>query len=142
MEQNLSRLIAFLARKSQACLGSVLDKYNLSVAELPFFVALQNCAGITQEEITAMVCVDKAVTTRAVKSLEVKGYLSRVRDEKDRRQNRLYATEAAKKLGEPVERDLLHLNDLLTQGIEPEHLTLIYESILKMEKNLADILRR
>lgn len=133
--------MAILARKSQGCLSGVLDKYNLSVAELPFFMVLQNCGGITQEEITAMVCVDKAVTTRSVKSLEAKGYLIRVRDEKDKRQNRIYPTEAAKKLGEPVGRDLLYLDSLLTKGIEPENLTLIYESLLKMEKNLADILR-
>ena len=141
MEQNLGRMFAFLTRKSQGCLSNILDKYNLSVAELPFFMALQHCEGITQEELTAIVCVDKAVTTRAMRSLEVKGYIIRARDEKDKRQNRIYATESAKKLGELVERELLHLNDQIAQGIEPETLTLIYESLLKMEKNLTNILQ-
>lgn len=33
-------------------------------------MALQNHEGMTQDELTSIVCVDKAATARAVKSLE------------------------------------------------------------------------
>ena len=42
-------------------LGRVLSQYNLTVAEQPF-LWLYKSWGITQEELTAIVCVDKAAT--------------------------------------------------------------------------------
>lgn len=137
MDQTIARMITLLARKSQVYLGNMLDQYGLSAGEQPFFMALQRHEGITQEELTALVCVDKSATARAVKSLEAKGYLVRVQDRRDRRLNRLYPTDLAKRLGPAVKQDLLHFNELLTQEIGQEELTAMYEGLLKMEENLA-----
>lgn len=130
-------MVTLLARKSQAHIGSALEKYDLSAAEQPFFMALQHHEGITQEQLTAIVCVDKAATARAVRSLEEKGYLVRRQDETDRRQNRIYPTEAAKRLGPMVKKELLRFNDQLTRGIRPEELDIISSCLQTMEENLA-----
>lgn len=140
MDKSIGRMITLLARKSQGYLSGALSRHNLTVMEQPFFMALQHYEGITQEELTVIACVDKSATARAVKSLEEKGYLIRVQDKQDKRQNRIYPTITAKQLGETVRNELLHFNDLLTQGIEPENLDLVYEALLKMEENLTDIL--
>ena len=132
-------MITLLARKSQNYIGSALNKYNLSAAEQPFFMALQHHEGVTQEELTALVCVDKAATTCAVKSLEKKGFLVRMQDTRDRRQNRIYPTEAAKQLADSVQSELLHFNDLLTEGIAPQSLMVVYNALQKMDSNFSDI---
>jgi DNA-binding MarR family transcriptional regulator len=132
-------MITLLARKSQSYIGCALSKYNLTAAEQPFFMTLQHHEGITQEELTAIVCVDKAATTRAVKSLEEKGFLIRMQDEEDRRQNRIYPTDTAKQLIDSVRRELLDFNNLLTQGIDLKSLDLVYTVLLKMEENFAHI---
>jgi len=49
LNKSIGRLINLLARKSQMYLGKVLSQYNLTAAEEPFFMALQNREGITQE---------------------------------------------------------------------------------------------
>lgn len=103
-------------------------------------MALQHHEGVTQEELTAMVCVDKAATARAVKSLEMEGYLRWVQDEKDRRQNRIYPTGITRKLGPAVKRELLRFDALLTQGIEPDKLELVSGALSEMEENFADFL--
>lgn len=139
MDRSIARMITLLARKSQSHIGSALSKYNLTAAEQPFFMALQRYEGITQEELTAIVCVDKAATARAVKSLEEKGYLIRVQDEKDKRQNRIYPTDRAKNMGTAVRNELLHINELLTRGIDAQELELIYAALLKMEENFSNI---
>lgn len=139
MDKSIARVITLLARKSQCYIASALSKYNLSAAEQPFFMALQHHEGASQEALTALVCVDKAATARAVKSLEAKGYLIRVQDEYDRRQNRIYLTDAAKQQADAVRRELLHFNDLLTSGIEPERLELVYEVLLRMDENFSSI---
>ncbi|MDO5548149.1 MAG: MarR family transcriptional regulator [Eubacteriales bacterium] len=139
MDKSIARMITLLARKSQGYIGHALSKYNLSSAEQPFFMALQHYEGVTQEDLTALVCVDKAATARAVKSLEEKGFLVRLQDTQDRRQNRIYPTDAAKQLADAVHRELLHFNDLLTEGIEPSTLELVYHALQKMDSNFPSI---
>lgn len=132
-------MITLLARKSQGYIGDALKKYGLTAAEQPFFMALQRYEGVTQEELTAIVCVDKAATARAVQSLENKGFLIRVQDEHDRRRNRIYPTGEVKRLAGAVNRELLHFNDLLTRGIDPQSLELVSAALLKMVENFEDI---
>lgn len=139
MDKSIVRMITLLARRSQIYIGNTLSKYNLTAAEQPFFMALQHYEGVTQEELTAIVCVDKAVTTRAVRSLEKKGYLVRIQDKNDKRQNRIYPTEMTKQLGPAVREELLHFNDLLTKEIDAQSVDLLYAALLKMEENFSDI---
>lgn len=136
----MARMITLLGRKSQSCIGNELRKYHITAAEQPFFMALQRHPGVTQEALTAIVCVDKAATARAVKSMEEKGYLTRVQDPQDRRQNRIYPTETAKQLEDAVRDTLHHFNDLLTQGIDAQSLDIVSAALLKMEENLTVLL--
>ena len=141
MNKSIARKITLLARKSQRHIGEALKKYDISAAEQPFFMALDSDECLTQEELTAIVCVDKAATARAVKSLEQKGYLKRIQDKNDRRQNRVFATAKAKAIMEDVKEELHSFNDLLTSGIEPDKIDSIYESLIKMEENFENILK-
>lgn len=131
-------MIARVSRKSQAYLARALLKYDLTVAEQPFFMALQHREGVTQEELTAMACVDKAATARAVRSLEEKGYLYREQDPNDRRQNRLYPTELADELAVYVHDELMRFNRLLVKGIDPAALRTAQDVLRQMEQNLTE----
>ena len=136
MKRPMGRMITLLGRKSQRCIGEALRKHSLTAAEEPFFMSLQHHDGATQEELTALVCVDKAATARAVKSLEDKGILFRTQDEHDRRQNRVFLTEKGKGLTAAVNEELRRFNRLLTLDIDPERLELVYQTLLQIEKNL------
>lgn len=140
MDKSIGRMITLLSRKCQRYLSWKLSKYNLTAAEQPFFMVLRNCEGITQDELTAMVCVDKSATARAVKSLEEKGFLIRVQDKNNRRQNRLYPTDKAKRISGSVEQELSHFNDLMIQGIFPQTAEEVYMALLKIDENLEEIL--
>lgn len=137
MAKTIARMITLLARKSQGYIGNALRKYNITAAEQPFFMALRSREGVTQEELTAIVCVDKAATARAVKSLEEKGYLMRMQDPQDRRQNLLYPTPLAKQRMDAVRDELHQFNALLTQGIDPKSLEMVSAALQRMEENLS-----
>lgn len=136
MENSIGRMITLLARRSVISIGNALKKYDLSASEQPFFMALQRYEGLTQEELTALVCVDKAVTARAVSSMEKKGYLVRMQDEKDRRQNRIYPTDKARQIGPKVKEELLRFNKQLTKGLDEQSLEQFYCTLIQIEGNL------
>lgn len=139
MEGSVTKRIIFMARRMQLCIGERLSKFEITAAEEPFFMAIQRNEGATQEDLTAFVGVDKAVTTRAIRSLENKGYPFRKRDDKDRRQNRVYPTEAAFGIGDSLHKELLCLNDELIKGLSEEQLEALSAALTVIEENLSEM---
>lgn len=139
MDKSFYQMLAVLARKNQVYMSTVLEEYDITTAELAFFLALNDREGLTQEELTTIACVDKAATARAIKSLEEKGYLKREKDAQDSRQNRVYPTNEAKLLKEKVKSELLRFNNQLTQGIDTQILELMYDGLQRMEKNIMEL---
>lgn len=139
MNNSITKQVIYTARKCQLCIGSRMEKYGITAAEEPFFMAIQKHKGATQDELTSLVGVDKAATTRALSSLEKKGYLTRHQDEKDRRQNRICATDKALKIGPEVLGELMCLNEELLNGISEENQRILYHALLQMEQNLKYI---
>ncbi len=135
MKQSMLRNITVLFRKSQSCLSVLLSKYNLAAAEQPFFTVLQKNDGVTQDELSSLVGVDKSATARTVKALEEKGYVTRVQNTQDKRENRVFLTAKARKLWPDVLRDLMRFNELLTQDIDTDTLDIMYASLKKIEEN-------
>lgn len=135
MEKNIIRMITILYRKSQSYLSNALSRHNLTTAEQPFLAALQKIDGATQDELSALISVDKAATARMLKLLEDKGYVTRVQDEQDKRQNRVYLTSAGREFWPRIKNELICFNDLLTENIDATSLDIAYKALLQMEKN-------
>lgn len=135
MKKSMIRIVTILYRKSQSYLSVVLSKHDLTMAEQPFFAALQKYDGVTQDELSARISVDKSATARTVRSLEEKGYVKRVQDEHDRRQIRVFLTDTAKEHWPRVERELHQFNELLTRNIDADSLDIAYNALLQMEEN-------
>lgn len=140
MQWNMGHLITLLARRSQMCVSGLLRPYNLTASELPFYMTLLQGDGLTQEQLTVRVCVDKAATARAVKSLEHKGLLTRRQDPADRRQNLVFLTQLARDLEDTVRGALLQFNLQLTQGIDPQALEQAQAVLENLEKNFSSFL--
>lgn len=139
MDKSITKQLIYTARQAQLCIGIRMEKYGITAAEEPFFMAIQRYKGATQEELTSLVGVDKAATARAISSLERKGYLTRQRDETDRRQNRIYAADQALNMGTEVREELMRLNNEILNGISEGDRTIMYRALLKMAENLKII---
>lgn len=133
-EYCVGRVLTHLARKCQIASANALQPYNLTAAEEPFFMHILKNEGYTQEELTAQVGVDKAATARAVRSLEEKGYVTRIQDPQDKRQNRVYPTESAKEIAPKVRKELYKINLALTKSFTEEESQQIYDLLARMEE--------
>jgi DNA-binding MarR family transcriptional regulator len=103
MKQSLGRLVAILHRRNIAYLNHVLKPYGITSAEVGIMRSLYRGEDRTQEELSLTLSIDKAAIARSVKSLEEKGYLRRISDERDKRCNRLFLTEKALALQDEIE---------------------------------------
>jgi len=87
-----------IARRAQAkLLDQKLKKYHISHAQLSLLMTLYNHEGICQQELCRILNINKAAVTRELKDLEHKNYITKVRDQKDRRRFLVYLTDKALK---------------------------------------------
>ena len=135
MANCVGRVLTRLARKCQIAVGNALQQYNLTAAEEPFLMSVLNNEGLTQEELTAYVGVDKAAASRTVRSLEEKGFLFRVQDPKDKRQNRVYPTDKAKEIGPLVRKELYKINLALTKELTQEEDDQVYHLLVRIDEH-------
>ena len=139
--ERLSRDLLRVSRRAQLCVGAVVRKYDITVAEEPFFMAVNFHDGATQEELTALVGVDKAMTTRVIHSLESKGLVRRIQDPRDRRQNRIYKTDRVNEINEFVIKDLLQLDRIFTAGIGKEDIDNFMRTLAVLDENISNYMK-
>lgn len=129
MNKSIGRIISILSRKTQQDLKEVVAPFGINVGEEPYFMALVNEDGLTQDEITKRVMVDKAATARAVKSLEEKGFIVRETDSNDKRNKRLHLTEKGKDISQPLKQALWTYNKSLTSQWTDKKYEEIYKAL-------------
>lgn len=100
--QHIGKYIGELHRASGIYFSKKFNKFGIGSGQYIFLLNLYRNSGITQEELTDIVKLDKATTARAIKKLEEEGYVSRVKKENDKRAYRLELTEKAENIKEEV----------------------------------------
>ncbi len=136
MNQNLGRILMPLSRTIAQEQTKLLQPFQLTSGEMPFYLSLAREDGVTQEVLTARVRVDKSVTTRVLRSLEVKGFVRRERNERDRRSNLIYLTRQGQNMYEDVLFTLTRFNEQFIQLLSPEEYDTVFSSLLKIDKYL------
>jgi DNA-binding MarR family transcriptional regulator len=73
--------------------------------------------GLSQENISAELKIDKSAVARSIKQLEDEGYVLRVVSNEDKRQYCIYATEKARSIYKIMAETIKTGEDYLMQGL-------------------------
>lgn len=138
MTKSIGRIVTLLSRNILIDLRDVIEPFGITVGEEPYYTALANEDGLSQDELTQRVCVDKSATARAVKALETKGFIRREVDSIDKRNKRLYLTEEAKSKHKSLVEALIEYNQELTSGWTKEQYDFVYQSLEMLESKFND----
>ncbi len=90
------RSFGVLNRTFLSYISNSLSDSELSFSDSIFLVNIGENEGITQEEISRSLVIDKAAIARSVKKMVKKGYVKIVQSQKDKRAKKLYLTDAGK----------------------------------------------
>ena len=130
--QSIGRLIAILHRQSQIFTNKALKEFSLTSAEYPFLFALFHTEGQTQEELSSYLYIDKGATARVVKSLIAKGFVRKEQDDQDKRCNRIFLTEKAKREQGNIFTCVMQWNSYITEGLDEETYQCIFAGLQTM----------
>jgi MarR family transcriptional regulator, organic hydroperoxide resistance regulator len=122
-----ARQFGLLNRRSQAFIATACADMGISFSECVLLLNLYHRVGINQENMSAILFIDKAATTRTIKSLEKKGFVKRQQSDDDKRVKKLYLTEKGEATQEPISAILERWMNFLSEGMDPATL----ETVLK-----------
>jgi DNA-binding MarR family transcriptional regulator len=132
MEKSVGRLISILYRKNLAYLNTALRPLGLTSAEQPFLLALYRQNGLSQEELSAYLSIDKAATARAVYSLAQKGYVNKEKDCADKRYNRITLTEKALAVRPQILEKLHAWSSFVSEGESEQDMDTLFAVLERM----------
>ncbi|MPW25151.1 MarR family transcriptional regulator [Alkalibaculum sp. M08DMB] len=132
MEKSIGRLVSILYRQSQVYINKCMKEYNITSAEHPFLLYLYKNEGISQDELSAYLYINKSATTRSIKSLEEKGYVIKKKDSLDKRINRIFLTSKARSHEEEIIRKTRCWSEFLAKDLDKETVETMLTVLQKM----------
>lgn len=117
MTKNLLQNIGVLYRTYLSYVNEFLVNTDVSFSESVVISNIGLAEGISQEEISLKLYIDRAAIARNVKSLEKKGYVKTIRATSDKRSKELYLTDQGHKMYDFIEKKNKERLDYLFEDI-------------------------
>ncbi len=128
----IAKYISLIYRKGNCFINRELSKFGIGSGQIMFLMQLYNKDGISQEELSENLNIDKATTCRAIKKLEEQGLLTRVKDEKDKRAYKLYLTEKSKDMEKSIKNILHQWENHISKDISEEEIEILINILKKI----------
>ncbi|MFZ7131851.1 MAG: MarR family winged helix-turn-helix transcriptional regulator [Eubacteriales bacterium] len=132
MNSSIGRLVSIMHRQCQVYINKCLKEFNITSAEYAFLLYLYKNEGISQDELSTYLYIDKSATTRAIQSLEKKGYVIKKKNITDKRFNRIFLTMKANEHKEEIKKRINRWSTFLTQDLNEETLDIVLTALQAM----------
>lgn len=132
---SINRWISVLYRYGQININKQLEPYNIGSGQYIFLLSLYRKDGISQEEISDELKIDKATTAKAIKRLEKEGYIKRDIDLKDKRAYKVYLTQKALDVKPTVYNVLKNWSTILSKNFTEDEKNMVLNLLEKMAEN-------
>jgi MarR family transcriptional regulator for hemolysin len=127
-----------MIRSARHILNENLRPLDLSSAEGNILLhLLTQGQEMGQEQLVEQLDISKPAVSRALDSLETKGYVTRQRDPDDRRAHRIQLTNKARKIGPVIEQIYNQLYTIAMRDISQEELDSFVNLFSRMAQNFV-----
>lgn len=132
---NLGRNFAVLSRYSRWYMDHQMTPYDFGSGQHGFIFFLYDHNGVSQDELSKALELDKATTARAIQKLEDNGYIIRKTSEKDKRINHVFLTEKAYSIQKEIRAFSAEWTSILTEGMSDVELSQLQILMAKLTHN-------
>ncbi|MBB6669559.1 MarR family winged helix-turn-helix transcriptional regulator [Cohnella nanjingensis] len=133
--ESIAKWISVLHRQFQIYLNRELKDYDINSSEYIFLINLYEKDGVSQEQLSANLYVNKAATARAIGRLETLGYVQRARDPYDSRAYLVTLTAKGLEMRGFIKTKLANWNRTLAEGLSDDEAEGLIRSIARMSAN-------
>ena len=127
-----------MIRSARQIINDNLKPLNLSSAEGNILLhLLTQGQEMGQEQLVNQLDISKPAVSRALNTLEIKGYVTRQRDPNDKRARWVRLTNKALEIGPAVEQAYNHVYKLAMQGISQDEFDYFVKLFSRISENFA-----
>ncbi len=138
MSDLLSNYLPRVYHRSTEFWNREMQDLEISSAEIPYLPILHRLGSATQEQLAGELQVHKSAVTKCIKSLEAKGLVTRVQDEKDLRCMRVSLTEKGLTCWSIMETRRIKWREIALKGISEEDAAVTESVLMKMMENFRE----
>ena len=135
MEKNVLSSLLRINRYNRRALKCALAPHRYVGVMHLIVIYISHHPGASQEEVTNFYALDKTSVARDARRLEDMGHIRREIDPADRRQYRLYLTEAGRGMLDVIDRAYEDFQSRLAAGFSPEEWERLTALLARLEEN-------
>ncbi|WP_088035151.1 MarR family winged helix-turn-helix transcriptional regulator [Evansella clarkii] len=135
--KQILREIGMIARALDSISNIEFKEYDLTKGQYLYLVRICENPGTIQEKLAEMIKVDRTTAARAVKKLELNGFIEKKEDEQNKKIKKLFPTEKGKHVYTFIIRENEHSNDAALAGFTEEEAETIHELLKRVRNNVV-----
>lgn len=131
-----------LSRLHLSCIKEPITKLGIPYNATPYLNELYSKDGISQEELSGKIFVDKSTVSKMLSKLEKMGFVIRVENKNDKREKFVYLTDKAIKLKNVFFSSLSEISNIMELGFNKKDLEKLYYYFNRIDENLTGFLEK
>ena len=136
----INKTISIIERSNILYRNEVFKEYGLKGYQANYLLEINRHPGISQEELTKTMHIDKSNVARGLIHLSELGYITRIQDENDLRILRLYPSEEGTKLSKVISTTFKEQRHFLLQDFNEDEITLLMSYLDKLKHRAEELL--
>ncbi len=134
--KEILREIGMIARALDSISNIEFKEIDLTKGQYLYVVRICENPGIIQEKLAEMIKVDRTTAARAIKKLEMNGFIEKKTDMLNKKIKKLFPTEKGYQVYPFIKREHDYLNKMALDGFSESEIETIYNLLLRVRKNI------
>jgi DNA-binding MarR family transcriptional regulator len=134
--KEILREIGMIARALDSISNIEFKEYDLTKGQYLYLVRICENPGIIQEKLAEIIKVDRTTAARAIKKLEMNGFIEKKDDQHNKKIKKLFPTEKGKSVYPFIKRENNHSNEVALEGFSEEEVETIFYLLQRVRKNV------
>lgn len=130
------REIGMIARALDSISNIEFKEYNLTKGQYLYLVRICENPGIIQEKLAEMIKVDRTTASRAIKKLEMNGFIEKRNDSLNKKIKKLYPTAEGERVYPFIKREHEYSNTVALNGFTESEAETLYTFLTRVRKNI------
>ncbi|MEH7347309.1 MarR family winged helix-turn-helix transcriptional regulator [Gottfriedia acidiceleris] len=134
--KEILREIGMIARALDSISNIEFKEHDLTKGQYLYLVRIAENPGIIQEKLAEMIKVDRTTAARAIKKLEMNGFIEKKEDKENKKIKKLFATEKGESVYPFIKRENDYSNVVALEGLSEIEVETIFNLLQKVRKNV------
>lgn len=130
------REIGMIARALDSLSNIEFKEYDLTKGQYLYLVRICESPGMIQEKLAEMIKVDRTTAARAIKKLEMNGFIEKIDDQHNKKIKKLFPTEKGQTVYPFIKREHDYSDTVALKGFSEGEVETIFNLLQKVRKNI------